>query len=378
MSKRLLFVGVSSMKDHAGQYKLYFLADAFGRRGIPVTVLVPDIEENRAFFFNRPHVQTHFYPPSHSFADVWRKSRFVNQGTWSAIWVVGVGVRSLLIRSGSAKTVPIIKDFDEFPSMIGSFGFFRRWYLRLIERRLVLQAQGFTCASAFLEETVRRQRPDIGERMLRLPVAISAGEHVVDPAIASRLRQVAAGRPIFLYVGSVNRFYEDQLDEIIALAEVLRRRGSSARLRLVGGGPDLDYFKAKASKAQVGDTLEFVGHVRREELASHMDAAQVLVFPFAANAFNLSRCPTKAFNYAAANRPVVTNRTGEVAALFGEAASYYPEHDVEALANHCEQALARSIGYENGIPFATLTWDARADRFSQWLDDRSWLPEVKV
>jgi glycosyltransferase involved in cell wall biosynthesis len=374
VSKRLLFVGVSSMKDHAGQYKLYFLADAFGRQGIPVTVLVPDLEENRAFFRDKPHVQTHFYPPSHTLADLWIKSRFVNQGTWSAIWGVGVGLRSFLVRGGSSKKTPIVKDFDEFPSMIGSFGWLRRSYLRWIERRLVAQAQGFTCASAFLEDAVRRQRPEIGERLLRLPVAISAAEHVVKPELVSRLRKESAGRPVLLYVGSVNRFYEDQLDEVIELARVLHRRGSPARLRLVGGGPDLDYFKAKAAAARVGETLEFVGHAPREDLASHMEAADVLVFPFAADAFNLSRCPTKAYNYAAANRPVVTNRTGEVARLFGEAALYYPECDVEALADLCDRALASRAGFNNGIPFATLTWEARAEQFRTWLAARNWLP----
>jgi len=375
VSDRLLFVGVSSMQEHAGQYKLYFLADAFGRQGIPVTVLVPDMEENRAFFLNKPHVEAHFYPPSHALGDLWSKSRFVNQGAWSAIWVVGVGLRSFLIRRRSAKGTPIVKDFDEFPSMIGSVGWLRRVYLRWIERRLVAQAQGFTCASAFLEDAVRRQRPEIGERLLRLPVAISAAEHVVKPDLVSRLQKESVGRPVLLYVGSVNRFYEDQLDEVIALAGVLHRRGSCSRLRLVGGGPDLEYFKAKATTAQVGDALEFVGHAPRGDLASYMEAAGVLIFPFAANAFNLSRCPTKAYNYAAANRPVVTNRNGEVARLFGDAALYYPEHDVEALADLCDRALASRTGFNNGIPFATLTWDARAGQFRTWLAARNWLPE---
>jgi glycosyltransferase involved in cell wall biosynthesis len=88
----------------------------------------------------------------------------------------------------------------------------------------------------------------------------------------------------------------------------------------------------------------------------------------------LSRCPTKAFHYAAANRPVVTNRTGEVAALLGESAWYYPEHDVEAFADRCVEALKHGTRFDNGIAFATLTWDARAREFARWLDQRGWLP----
>jgi glycosyltransferase involved in cell wall biosynthesis len=379
VNKRLLFVGVSSMQNHAGQHKLYFLADAFSRQGIPVTILVPDLEENRAFFADKPDVMARFYPPGSAFGDAWRKARIVAEGRWSAIWLVGVGLRSFILRSPSVRHVPIIKDFDEFPSMIESFSPIRRTYLRWIERRMVAQAQGFTCASAHIEDTVRKQRPELGDRLLRMRVAISADEHDVDGALASRLREESAGRPIFLYVGSVNRFYEDQIDEIIRLSEVLHRRGSRARIVIAGGGPDLDYFKLKASNSAGGKMVEFAGHVRRHrDLPSYMDAASVLLFPFAANPFNLSRCPTKAFHYAAANRPVVTNKTGEVAALFGPSAFYYPERDVEAFADRCEDALYRSATYENGIPFDTLTWEARAKQFSEWLSRHGWLPGVPI
>ena len=150
VNKRLLFSGVSSMQDHAGQHKLYFIADEFGQQDIPVTVLVPDLEENRAFFAGKKYVQTRFYKPGTAVQDAWRKAQVANEGNWSAIWVVGVGLRSYLIRNWIAQHVPIIKDFDEFPSMIGSFGPLRQTYLRWMEKRMVNQAEAFTCASAFL------------------------------------------------------------------------------------------------------------------------------------------------------------------------------------------------------------------------------------
>jgi glycosyltransferase involved in cell wall biosynthesis len=309
-------------------------------------------------------------------ADMICKARVAQEDRWSAIWLVGVGLRSYVVRGRRARHVPIIKDFDEFPSMIESFGPFRKAYLRWIEGRMIEQAQAFTCASAFLEQSVRRHRPDLGDRLLRMPVAISTEEHRIDPDLVTRLRKASVGRPILLYVGTVSRIYERQLDEIIQLAVVLRRRGSPARVRIAGTGSDIEYFKTKAAAARVGDSLEFAGHVRRQgDLAAHMEAAQVLIFPFPANSFNLSRCPTKAFHYAAANRPVVTNMTGEVATLFGKAASYYPDGDIEALADCCHDALGRACGFNNGIPLATLTWEARSRLFRDWLAVHNWLPD---
>jgi hypothetical protein len=104
-----------------------------------------------------------------------------------------------------------------------------------------------------------------------------------------------------------------------------------------------------------------------------MEAAQVLLFPFPASLFNLSRCPTKAFHYAAANRPVVTNETGEVAALLRDSAFYYPEHDIEAFADRCVDAMRCRHGFDSGIQFSALTWKARAREFLAWLELHGWL-----
>jgi glycosyltransferase involved in cell wall biosynthesis len=376
VNKRLLFVGVSTMQHHAGQHKLYFLADACGRRGLPTTVLVPDFEENRAFFAAKPWVEALFYPHGNGLTDAWQKSRVLREDRWSAIWLVGVGLRSFLYRGHRYKHIPLIKDFDEFPSMMSHHGRWRRFYLRTVERTMIAQADGFTCASAMIEGLIRRQRPGLAHKLCRLAAAISGDEHRVDPAISARLRRADAGRPTFLYVGSMNRFYEEQIGELIGLAGILRARGVQGRVRLLGGGPELDYFTGKAARAGLGDAIEFAGHVRREELASHMDAADVLVFPFPTSPFNLSRCPTKAYHYAAANRPVVTNRVGEVAALFGDQAWYYPERNVAAFADCCLDALARRAGFDNRIPFETLTWKSRTTQFSRWLSLHGWLPEV--
>jgi len=364
------------MKNHAGQHKLYFLADAFGKRGLPVTTLVPDLEENRAFFSDKPWVEALYYPNRHALGDAWRKSRVLGEDRWSAVWIVGVGLRSCVYRGRRRRHIPIVKDFDEFPSLIASFGRFRRMYLGLIERSMIRQADGFTCASAFLEDAVRAQRPEIAGRLCRLAVAISENEHVVDSRLVAKIRAADAGRSTLLYVGSMNRFYEDQINEVIGLAGELRARGSSARVRILGGGPDLGYFKSRAERSGLGSTLEFAGHVRREDLASLMEASEVLVFPFPVSPFNLSRCPTKAYHYAAANRPVVTNRTGEVASLFGGNALYYPEHDIKAFADCCATALSLHGQYDNRMAFEALTWKARASQFSRWLSIRGWLPEA--
>lgn len=374
MSRRLLFTGVSTMRDHAGQHKLYFIAEALARKGVPVSVLVPDRRENREFLRARPGIEAHFYPDGSVLSDLRHKARMLGRRSWSAVWIVGVGLRSLTMRGWWARGIPLVKDFDEFPSMIASASPLRREYLRWIERRHIAQVDAFTVASSFLENAVRRRRPEVGSNLLRLPVAISADEHRVRPSLVSQLRSAAAGRPVLLYVGSLLAFYQDQVDELIQLAAQLKRGGSDAVVRIVGGGPAAADFQARARRAGVEGTLEFAGHVDRPELASHLEAANVLLFPFPATPFNLSRCPTKAYHYAASGRPVVTNRTGEVAALLGDDALYYPEHDIAAMADRCLEAMRRPVPDGSRSAAPALTWEARAETFGSWLETRGWLP----
>jgi hypothetical protein len=74
----------------------------------------------------------------------------------------------------------------------------------------------------------------------------------------------------------------------------------------------------------------------------------------------------------------VTNRTGEVAALLGDSACYYPERDMNALADQCETALGQWRSFDNRIAFSSLTWEARAKTFAQWLEERGWSSRPKA
>jgi glycosyltransferase involved in cell wall biosynthesis len=375
MSKRILFVGACSVEHDASQHKLYFMAAVLARAGLPISVFLPDFPENVAFFAKAgAGVETHFFPRGNPVAEMLRKAVFVRRGNWSCIYVVGVGLRSFLLPGVKKRGTLLIQDFDELPSLIPTFSKLRYAYLRLIEWAMIAQADAFTCASQFLIDRVGSQRKKLRDRIFHLPVAISADEHRVDASLSAAIRKRMNGRSVFLYVGSMNRFY--QIDELLNLARLLRERKSNAFIRVLGGGPDLEAFKEEVVSSSLQDWIGFEGHARREELASHMDAADVLLFPFHNTAFNVSRCPTKAYHYAAANRPVVTNRLGEVAKLLGASGFYYQEGNLGEMADGCERALQAAPTFDNGLSFESLTWDHRALQFAEVLAKLGVAPTV--
>ncbi len=377
MNKRdILFVGIASVETDASQHKLYFLATALARRGLKVSVLVPSHPENVAFFPQHGQdIETIFFPPCSPWQEMWTKFILCGRGEWSCVYIVGVGVRSLISRRRLRGRPKIIQDFDELPSLIDTFSPLRRKYLQAIENFLWSRADGFVCASRFLVNEAHRRRPELDRAILALPVAIAPEECQAEPALATALRHQDQDRPLYLYVGSMNRFY--QIDELIELAKILRAEQSTAFISVLGGGPDLDYLRASAVTAKVTNWIGFAGHIAREQLASYLAAADVLLFPFHNTPFNVSRCPTKAFHYAAANRPVVTNRLGEVEALLGETAFYYREADIKDMADACRRAMVSREKFSNGIALESLTWDRRAATFLDWLYDLGWLAPEK-
>ena len=369
----LLLVGTCAVDQDASQQKLYFLAAGLAHAGRPVRVLVPDLAANRALLGKlAPEIPATFYPFRHAAAEFRIKNALVSSLAPAVAYVVGLGLRSTLTAGRPWSHPRVIQDLDELPSAITTFSAARRLYCRAIEAVAWRRSHAFTLASDYLVEAARRRRPNLGDKILHLPVAISREEHVVDPALAAALRQRHHGRRVLLYIGSMNRFY--QVDELLELAAAFAVRDPTVLIRVLGDGPDLGHFREQAQARSLAATIAFEGHVAREHLASHMDAADTLLFPFHDTLFNRTRCPTKSYHYAAARRPVVTNRLGEVAKLFGESACYYRQGDIADLVAACERALARRDGFSNGLSFEELTWDARAAAFDRWLDQLGWLP----
>lgn len=228
------------------------------------------------------------------------------------------------------------------------------------------RATGLTCASAFLVNWAKQHRPWAPEAsILYLPVAIGADEHVVSPSLSSAVRERFPGKKVLVYVGTISRLY--QIDEIVGLAIAMKARRDDFKVLVCGDGPDLVWLKDLATKKGVRQEIHFEGRVARRDIASYLDAASALLFPFHGNRHNLARCPTKAYHYAAANRPLVTNRVGEVARLFGDSAFYYREGDAQSMADACELVLSGAQMFSHAIPFRSLTWEDRCDAYVSWL-----------
>ena len=155
--------------------------------------------------------------------------------------------------------------------------------------------------------------------------------------------------------------------ESLEMARALARRRRDFRLLYVGRGPYLPELQAQAAAWGLSDLVDFVGYVEEEDLPGYLAASDVLLCPLEDNAANRWRCPSKAFWYLAAHRPIVATKMGEVYRALGEEALYYEYGNPEDFADQVETALSGQAPLPSSARAAAHSWPAVADRYEQML-----------
>ncbi|MBX3731155.1 MAG: glycosyltransferase [Verrucomicrobiae bacterium] len=362
---RLLFTGISNPVENAGQQKLYFLARELEKLGCLVDVAVPEHSENHrlleaigfqgnAYFFDDQTCRSHLQ----------QRAKILKTGRWQFVHSIGDGLRALIY--GRAK-FKVLYEFDEWISAYTSQSIFKRFYLEIVCREKCRRAFGVICGSDYIASKVSSFRPDLKSKILYLPVGISSLENSVDLALYKSLCDRFKDRRMFFYIGNVLSIYREQIAELFDLAEICLESKCHSFILIAGAGSDLEYWKAQAVERRLDSVIVFEGNVPRSKLATYCKAATVLLFPYPPSIPNIARCPTKLFHYAAANRPLVTNRTGEVAKIFGDNAFYYEPGNSRDMFRACQAAILAHPAYGNGINLNSLTWESRAASYYQWL-----------
>jgi glycosyltransferase involved in cell wall biosynthesis len=137
------------------------------------------------------------------------------------------------------------------------------------------------------------------------------------------------------FVGALKPWHG--LANLIAAFAQLRRREPSARLLVVGDGPERRRTAEDLSARGLGDAAHFTGPVQPDSIPGLLASMDVAVAPYPALT-NFYFSPLKVYEYMAAGLPVVASRVGQLDGLI--------EHGVNGLLCHPDDpaALAEALG----------------------------------
>ena len=144
----------------------------------------------------------------------------------------------------------------------------------------------------------------------------------------------------------VGRFVEKKglLDAIAAFADA-RDRMATARLVIVGAGPQEAAARALVAGRQLGDVVDFAGMRSHDEVIDRLRRARVLIHPSvtAADGDSEGGAPTILLEAQAIGTPIVTTRHADIPNVVppGPGVWLCDEHDVASLADALAEAFQR-------------------------------------
>lgn len=202
--------------------------------------------------------------------------------------------------------VPVVREIDETP-----WAYARQKSLLARLWSPVDGMAGVIAISAELRGWAARQAHGRRRRLrvVEVPILVDVDERQPAP--------YPTGDPLVVFAGSPD--YKPTIRFIFAAMAEVWRTHPECRLAVTGaepGDPKSDWLRAAVREAGLGDRVDLVGYLSREELLGLYARAHALLIPLFYDQRSQARFPTKIGEYLAAARPVVTSDVGEIPRFF--------------------------------------------------------------
>lgn len=185
--------------------------------------------------------------------------------------------------------------------------------------------------------------------------------HPGDRNEARRRLGIAGDRPVLVWVGRMVPV--KGLDILLDACGLLRERGTTFRLCLVGDGPLRDSLKARAAALGLDDSVHFSGPCGHDGLGNWYRAADWMVLPSRSEGL-----PNVLRESLACGTPFIASRVGGVHEIAGEGGNkLVPPENPRALAEAIQSALTEErSGTWEGPRLAS--WEESADALVEVLE----------
>lgn len=340
---RYCFFTTGSWEGNASLVRLREFGSEMVARRVEVSYLVDDLPYNHYKLDVHPQASVSYTPEPKRFSQFKARRRLLNQIEPDFVHVLNPSVKALLTLAPTRWK--IVGDWDEWPAR-RPLPMARHWREMFLDRWLRRRSVLVVVASRFLQR-------EFQVRFRLASVYIPYAAYLTpQPDGESPFSQ-----PTAVYMGNLYPSYDH--DVIFEAARVLQSRGITPQITIMGGGPDLEMWRAFA-REQGLQNVSLPGFVTGDDLWRRLLHAHVLLFPIRENILNQCRCPSKTFAYAQARRPVITNRVGEIPFVLEDNASYVA-CTAEAFADAIETSMKTAPLPEVDYRVERHNWSARTD-----------------
>jgi glycosyltransferase involved in cell wall biosynthesis len=201
-------------------------------------------------------------------------------------------------------------------------------WLKPLARFTFSRAVAVTCGSSYLRD-----------QLLELGVVDALRASVVPMPVAPLFDKAAGGsvnRSPGLVLTASRLTAQKSIDTLIAAVALLRERGLSARLTIVGGGPERPGLEEQTGRLGLRDAVTFLGALPQRELPVHYAECAVFVLPSIREGMGLVLAEALL-----CGAPVIAVNSGGVTDIVrdGDTGLLVPERDPAALAHAIRRLL---------------------------------------
>jgi len=351
----IAFLTLSSWEQNAAWLRPQALGHALAEMGHDVSYVVDDRTYNRQQLQLHPDANVVYVARPDTLSQLRTRRQAVARLAPDWLYVCNAHAKTFAALA-LRRSLRIVGQWDE-PPMLKAWPVPRRQLEALLDRWLARRAdRSVVCARALQPWFAERY----GVRPPYLP-------HAAYLNGSGATRRSPFAEPTAVYLGSFWQEWDHDL--IFEAARLLAADGRRPRICLVGAGGELERWRAFAA-AHGLDNVAFAGWLEGEDLMAHLRGAHVNLFPIRDTLVNRTRCPSKLFAYAQAQRPVITNRVGEVPYVLGEKAQYV-NADAAAFSEAIDAALRAPRPDDVGFDLGHLRYETRARELIELLEAAS-------
>jgi len=137
----------------------------------------------------------------------------------------------------------------------------------------------------------------------------------------------------FVYIGRL--VVEKGVEVLVKASSLLKKRGRSFQVKIIGDGPERPALEALAKKLNVSGEVQFIGFKKDQELAAILETPCVLIMPSVCQ----DVAPFAPLEHMIRARPIIASDIGGLSEEVGEAGLKFPPGDTKALADQMERLL---------------------------------------
>lgn len=335
------FLSTGSWKGNASFVRLRELGIQLASRGHHVSYVLDDVPYNHEDLGLPPEAHLEFVPKGNLLKELWGRRKAIARIAPDHVHVLNPYIKAFAALAGTR--VKVVGDWDEWPAR-RPYPFLKKCEAKFLDHWLRTRSTHVILASRYLQKEFKRI---FNREAAYIPYAT-----YLTPRDAG---ESPFTEPTAVYMGNLYSAYDHDL--IIEAAMLLKKRGLTPPVRILGSGPDLEKWHKYVSDQGL-ENVQLPGFVSGDLLWANLSHAHVLLFPIRETLLNLSRCPSKTFAYAQTGRPIIANPVGEVKEVLKDKAIWV-EPTPQAFADALESVFAASPAPLIDYQVDQQNWSAR-------------------